>query len=425
MLGRVALAALVLAFSSPVLAQQDAATIGARLLKDPAVKAALDAIRAAEPQTIEDQIRLCEVEAPPFKESKRAQLYAQMFREAGLENVRIDKEGNVLGEKRGTAAGAAVSTLARPHLVFSAHLDTVFPEGTDVRVKREGNILRGPGIGDDCRGLAVVLAVARAMVKGNIQTPGTITFVGDVGEEGLGDLRGVKHLFREGLKGQIDRFVSVDGTGLGITHIGVGSLRYRVTLKGPGGHSFGAFGMVNPIHALGRAMARIADFEVPTEPKTTFNVGRIGGGTSVNAIPYEAWMEVDMRSSDQASLKSVDAKFHKAVDDALADENARWGSRQLTVEKQLVGDRPAGRTEATSPIVTAAVSVTKALNLPVSLDEGSTDSNIAMSMGIPAITIDGGGRGRGAHALDESFDMTDSWQGTQRALLVAIALAQP
>jgi tripeptide aminopeptidase len=423
MLKRAAFAAFVLAFSSPVAAQQDAATIGARLLKDPVVKAALDAIRAAEPQTIEDQIRLCEVEAPPFKESKRAELYAQMFREAGLENVRIDKEGNVLGEKRGSAA--APGTLARPHLVFSAHLDTVFPEGTNVKVKREGNILHGPGIGDDCRGLAVVLAVARAMVKGNIQTPGTITFVGDVGEEGLGDLRGVKYLFREGLKGQIDRFVSVDGTGLGITHVGVGSLRYRVTFKGPGGHSFGAFGMVNPIHALGRAMARIADFEVPTEPKTTFNVGRIGGGTSVNAIPYEAWMEVDMRSSDQASLKAVDAQFHKAVDDAVADENARWGSRQLTVEKQLVGDRPAGRTEATSPIVTAAVSVTKALNLPVSLDEGSTDSNIPMSMGIPAITIDGGGRGRGAHALDESFDTTDSWQGTQRALLVAIALAQP
>jgi acetylornithine deacetylase/succinyl-diaminopimelate desuccinylase-like protein len=417
MFTRLVLTLSILVAPAATLAQQDAGNLGARLLQDASVRAALDAVRAAEPQTLEDQIRICEVEAPPFKEAKRAELYAQMFREAGLQNVRIDKEGNVLGEKPGTQA--------RPHLVFSAHLDTVFPEGTNVTVKREGTVLRAPGIGDDCRGLAVVLAVARAMVKGNIQTPGTITFVGDVGEEGLGDLRGVKYLFREGMKGQIDRFVSVDGTGLGITHIGVGSLRYRVTFKGPGGHSFGAFGMVNPIQALGRAMARIADFQVPTEPKTTFNVGRIGGGTSVNAIPYEAWMEVDMRSSDQASLQSVDAKFHKAVDDALADENARWGSRQLTVEKTVVGNRPAGRTEAASPIVTAAVSVTKALKLPVSLDEGSTDSNIAMSMGIPAVTIDGGGRGRGAHALDESFDTTDSWQGTQRALLLAIALAQP
>jgi tripeptide aminopeptidase len=408
--------ALSLSASLPVFAQQDAATVGARLMQDGAIKAALDSIRAAEPQTIEDQVRLCEVEAPPFKEAKRAQLYAQMFRDAGLQNVRIDKEGNVLGERRGSQP--------RPHLVFAAHLDTVFPEGTNVTVKREGTVLSGPGIGDDCRGLAVLLAVARTITKANIQTPGSITFVGDVGEEGLGDLRGVKYLFQQGMKGQIDRFVSIDGTGLGLTHIAVGSLRYRVTFKGPGGHSYGAFGMVNPIQALGRAMARIADFQVPNEPKTTFNVGRIGGGTSVNAIPYEAWMEVDMRSADQASLQSVDAKFHKAVDDAVADENARWGSRALTVDKTVVGSRPAGRTLVDAPIVVAAISVTKALNIPVSLDEGSTDSNIPMNLSIPAITIDGGGRGRGAHALDETFDTTDSWMGTQRALLIALALAQ-
>ena len=410
------IASLVLSISTTAHAQQDAAQLGGRLLQTAAVKAAVDAIRAAEPQTIEDQIRLCEVEAPPFKEGKRAQLYAQMFKEAGLTSVRIDKEGNVLGEKRGSQP--------RPHLIFSAHLDTVFPEGTNVAVKREGAVLRGPGIGDDCRGLAVVLAVARAMIKGSIQTPGTITFVGTVGEEGLGDLRGVKYLFREGLKGQIDRFVSIDGTGLGITHIAVGSLRYRITFKGPGGHSYGAFGLVNPIHALGRAMARIADFEVAREPKTTFNVGRIGGGTSVNAIPFEAWAEVDMRSADAASLQSLDAKFHKALDEAVVDENARWGGRQLTVDRTVVGNRPAGRTAADAPIVLAAVGATKALGLPVTLDEGSTDSNIPMNLAIPAITIDGGGRGTGAHALNEVFDTTNSWQGSQRALLIAIALAQ-
>src|SRR5918993_551067 len=252
----------------PASAQQDPGNVGARLLQDSAVKAAIERLRASEPQTIEDQVLLCEVEAPPFKETRRAQLYAQMFKEIGLTNVRIDKEGNVLGEKRGAQP--------RPHLVFSAHLDTVFPEGTNVTVKREGTMLRAPGIGDDCRGLAVVLAVARTMIKHNIQTPGTITFVGNVG--------------------------------------------YRVTFKGPGGHSYGAFGMVNPIQALGRAMARIADFQVPTEPKTTFNVGRIGGGTSVNAIPFEAWAEIDMRSADAASLQSVDAKFHKALDEAVVDE---------------------------------------------------------------------------------------------------------
>ena len=401
---------------SSVSAQQDAANIGAKLMADPAIKAAVEAIRGAEPQTIEDQVRLCEIEAPPFKEAKRAEVYARMFREAGLQNVRIDKEGNVLGDRPGAQP--------RPRLVFSAHLDTVFPEGTDVKVKRDGAMLRGPGIGDDCRGLAVVLAVIRTMNQAKIQTPGTITFVGTVGEEGLGDLRGVKYLFNEGLKGEIDRFVSIDGTGLGITHLAVGSLRYRVTFKGPGGHSYGAFGLSNPLHALGRAVEKISQFEVPSDPKTTFNVGRVGGGTSVNAIPFEAWFEMDMRSASPSALQAIDAKFHRAVDEAVKEEDARWKKNVLTVDKALVGNRPAGQTPATAPIVQAAVSVTRALGFPVTLDEGSTDSNIPMNLGIPAITVDGGGRGREAHALGESFDSTNSWQGSQRALLLAIALAQ-
>jgi tripeptide aminopeptidase len=397
-------------------AQQDAANIGAKLTADAAIKTALEWIRNAEPQTIDDQIRLCEVEAPPFKEAKRAEVYARLFREAGLQNVRIDKEGNVLGDRPGTQP--------RPRLVFSAHLDTVFPEGTDVKVKRDGNVLRGPGIGDDCRGLAVLLAVVRAMNQAKIQTPGTISFVGTVGEEGLGDLRGVKYLFNEGMKGQIDRFVSIDGTGLGITHIAVGSLRYRVTFKGPGGHSYGAFGLSNPLHALGRAVETISQFEVPGDPKTTFNVGRVGGGTSVNAIPFDAWFEMDMRSASASALQALDVKFHRAVDDAVKAEDARWKKNVLTVDKALVGNRPAGQTPANAPIVQAAVSVTRALGFAVTLDEGSTDSNIPMSLGIPAITIDGGGRGTGSHALDEAFDQTNSWHGSQRALLVAIALAQ-
>jgi tripeptide aminopeptidase len=414
---RLGIPAIFLVLVTLVARAQQGPDIGARLLQDAAVKAAIQAARDDEAQTIEDQVRLCEIPAPPFKETERGKVYADAFRSLGLKNVRIDKEGNVLGERPGAAA--------QPHLVFSAHLDTVFPEGTEVKVKREGAILRGPGIGDDCRGLAVVLAVIRAMNTANVQTPGTITFIGTVGEEGLGDLRGVKALFHDTLKGRVDRFVSIDGTGLGITHIGVGSLRYRVVFKGPGGHSYGAFGLANPIHALGRAIAKIGDFQVPRDPKTTFNVGRIGGGTSVNSIAFESWMEVDMRSADPASLKSVDANFHKAVDTALAEENERWNNNgRLGVEKNLVGDRPAGRTTAESPIVEAAVSVTKALGFTVSLDEGSTDSNIPMSMGIPAITIDGGGRGTGAHSLGETFDSTNSWQGTQRATLLAIALAQ-
>lgn len=410
-------ASVLFATAVSVYGQQAAQDLGPRLLQDVAVKAALDAAKADEARTIAEQVEICEVEAPPFKESKRGELYARKFRELGLQNVRIDTVGNVIGDRPGTQA--------RPRFVLAAHLDTVFPEGTNVKTTQEGSVIKGPGIGDDCRGLAVVLSVIRALKAGNVQTPGTITFVGNVGEEGLGDLRGVKHLFNEGLKGQIDRFVSIDGTGLGITHISVGSLRYRVTFKGPGGHSYGAFGLVNPIQALGRAMATIADFQVPTDPRTTFNVGRIGGGTSVNSIAFEAWMEVDMRSADAASLQSLDAKFHKAVDDAVAAENARWNSRALTVDKALVGNRPAGRAPATSAIVQAAASVTRALGFPVTMDEGSTDANHPQSLGIPAITIDGGGRGTGAHALDEAFDTTDSWKGTQRALLLTIALAQP
>jgi acetylornithine deacetylase/succinyl-diaminopimelate desuccinylase-like protein len=314
---------------------------------------------------------------------------------------------------------------AHPNLVFAAHLDTVFPEGTNVKVTREGDVLKGPGIGDDCRGLAVMLGVIRALDEAKVETPGTITFVADVGEEGLGDLRGMKELFGATMKGQIDKFVSVDGIGLGVVNIGVGSNRYRVTFKGPGGHSYGAFGMANPIQAMGRAIAKIDAFEVPTNPKTTFNVGRVGGGTSVNAIPFEAWMEVDMRSSDAASLKSVDDKFHAAIRQAVEEENRRWNGRgAVTVAAELVGVRPAGQTPKNSPIVTTAMEVSRALGIEEVLREGSTDANVPMNMGIPAITISGGGSGSGAHSLGETFNTKDSWRGTQRAVLLAVALAR-
>lgn len=397
--------------------QETPATIGSRLMQEAAVKAAVDRVRRDEAQLLEEQVRLCEIPAPPFKEARRAEAYRQAFQSLGLKNVRIDTAGNVLGERPGLAP--------RPHLVFSAHLDTVFSEETRVQTSRAGPVLKGPGISDDCRGLAVLLGVIKALNDGNLQTPGNITFVGTVGEEGLGDLRGVKHLFNAELKGRIDRFVSVDGAGLGITRVGVGSLRYRVAFKGPGGHSYGAFGMANPIHALGRAIEKIADLRVPREPKTTFNVGRVGGGTSVNAIAAEAWMEVDLRSSDRAALTALDAGFQRALDVALAEENERWGNRgRLILEKTVVGRRPAGRTPADAPIVQAALSVTRALGLEPTLDEGSTDANFPMSLGIPAITVDGGGSATGTHSLSEAFDSTDSWHGTARALLLALALAR-
>ena len=397
--------------------QEAPATAGQRLLSDPAMKTALDRLKRAEPQIIEEQVRLCEIPAPPFKETARAAAYMKAFQALGLQKVRIDGVGNVLGERPGLAPA--------PHLLFSAHLDTVFPEGTKVETTRTGTIIKGPGISDDCRGLAVVLGVIRALNEGNIQTAGPITFAGTVGEEGLGDLRGVKHLFNEELKGKIDRFVSVDGAGLGITHVAVGSLRYRVTFKGPGGHSYDAFGLANPVHALGRAVARIANLQVPRQPKTTFNVGRIGGGTSVNSIAAEAWIEVDMRSADQAALTALDAGFQKTLDLALAEENERWGNNgRLTMEKKVVGNRPAGRLGADAPIVQAALSVSRALGFEPRVAEGSTDANMAISLGVPGVAIDAGGTATGTHALEETFDTTNSWQGTARAFLLALALSQ-
>jgi len=291
----------------------------AELMNEPAVRAAFDAIKRNEPSVIQQQIKICEIPAPPFKEEVRGQELKRLFEGLGLRDVRVDRVGNVIGVRPGKAA--------HPNLAFAAHLDTVFPEGTDVKVKVDGDVLKAPGIGDDCRGLALMLGVIRALNEAHVETPGTITFVADVGEEGLGDLRGMKELFGATLKGQIDKFFSVDGLGLTIDNIGVGSNRYRVTFKGPGGHSYGAFGMANPIQAMGRAIAKIDAIEVPTTPKTTFNVGRVGGGTSVNAIPFECWMEVDMRSADAASLKAVDDKFKAALQQAAEEENKRWNNR--------------------------------------------------------------------------------------------------
>ncbi|MBL8207362.1 MAG: M20/M25/M40 family metallo-hydrolase [Blastocatellia bacterium] len=380
---------------------------------NPQVRRALDYIKTIEPETINEQIKTCEIPAPPFKEEKRAAYYQQRFIELGLKNVRIDKEGNVIGERPGESSAAT--------LVLAAHLDTVFPEDTDVKVTREGNVLKGPGIGDDCRGLAVILTVARALNEAKITTKGTIIFVANVGEEGLGDLRGVKYLFNTELKGRITHFISVDGTGTRTINTGVGSNRYRVTFKGPGGHSYGAFGLPSPIHALGRAIEKISRFEVPKTPKTTFNVGRIEGGTSVNSVAHTAWMEVDMRSESGAALAKLDAQFQQAIQDSLKEENEFWKhEKKLTVDVNLVGKRPVGEQTGEAPIVQAAVAADAALGLKSQFGAGSTDSNIPMSLNIPAITIGGGGIGRNAHALDESFEITNSHLGTQRALLITL-----
>ncbi len=413
-----AMALLAACLAAPAAAQPASDEV-ARLLREPAVAAAVASAARLDPRVLDEQVAICQVPAPPFKEQARGQRYRASFEQLGLQRVRVDAVGNVIGERPGQSGG--------PHVVISAHLDTVFPEGTDVTVRRQGSRLAGPGIVDDCRGLAVLLGVVRALEAGKVTTPGRITFVGTVGEEGLGDLRGVKHLFGPDGLGRIDRFVSIDGGGLGITNGGVGSKRYRVTFKGPGGHSYGAFGMPNPAHALGRAMAAIGDLEVPRSPKTTFNVGRVGGGTSVNSIPFEAWMELDLRSEDAATLADLDRRARRAIDAAAAGENARWrdSTARVSVEVEMVGDRPAGRTADTSGIVQTAVSVLRALDLPVSLGASSTDANVPMARGVPAITIGGGGIGRAAHSLDESFDATGGVDGLRHAILLTIALARP
>ncbi len=391
-------------------------TVGEQLLREPAVAAAVARVKQDEPRVLAEQRELCEVPAPPFGEAARGALLRTRFEALGLSGVRTDAVGNVVGERRGLGP--------HPRVLVTAHLDTVFPEGTPVTTSRTGDVLRGPGIADDCRGLAVLLAVIRALDAAHLETAGTLTFAGTVGEEGLGDLRGVKHLFAE-LRGQVDGFVSIDGAGLGITDTAVGSRRYRVTFAGTGGHSYGDFGIANPMHAMGRAIARIADLPVPRRPRTTYNVGRTGGGTSVNAIPSSAWMEVDLRSADPAALGALDAAFGKAIEAAVADENRHGGgSRGIEVDRQLVGDRPGGRTPPGAAIVTAAVSVTRALGKSATPGEGSTDANIPISQGVPAITIGGGGSAHGTHTSAEEFDATDSWLGTARALLLAVALTR-
>jgi acetylornithine deacetylase/succinyl-diaminopimelate desuccinylase-like protein len=387
-----------------------------RLLADKAVASARKAIREMEAATIETQIAVCEVPAPPFGEAARARLMKGLFERAGLTAVRIDQEGNVLGERPGRESG--------PRVVVSAHLDTVFPKGTNVRVARKGSVLAGPGIGDDCRGLAVLLAVAQTLQAHPVPTDRPVLFVATVGEEGLGDLRGVRHLFEGPLKGQIGQFLSFDGDGLGIVSKGVGSLRYRVTFSGPGGHSWGSFGIANPIHALGRAVSGIAALQVPASPKTTFNVGRIGGGTSVNSIASSAWMEVDLRSTSQDELDGLDRRFRAAVDSAVSDENQRWNGRgAVTAKVDRTGFRPTGETPPDSMLLRRVVAVTDALGGSVSPSAGSTDANMAMSVGVPALTLGSGGSGRGAHSPSETFDTTGSAAGTERALLAVLAAA--
>ncbi|HMS02232.1 MAG TPA: M20/M25/M40 family metallo-hydrolase [Gemmatimonadaceae bacterium] len=382
-------------------------------VQHPAVKEALGMIERDNAWTLDQQAAVCQIPAPPFKEAERGVYYADQLRRLGVANVRTDAEGNVIGELRGRGPG--------PTLVLSSHLDTVFPEGTDVTVTREGTMMRGPGIGDDCRGLATTLAVTRALASSKVPFGGRLLIVATVGEEGPGNLRGVRALFSGPLKDSIDAFISVDGTGIAITNGAVGSARYRFTVKGPGGHSYGAFGMANPIHAVGRAIAAIGDVEVPRQPRTTFNVGIITGGRSVNTISDEASFDLDMRSESWATLQELDAKVQTIVRNAVAAEQARWPNSRAKLELVIdtIGIRPAGTTPDSARLVRVASGAADALGLYAPLNASSTDANLPISLGVPAITVDGGGVGRGAHALEESYDdRTDGFKGPQWILLL-------
>jgi acetylornithine deacetylase/succinyl-diaminopimelate desuccinylase-like protein len=381
------------------------------------VKQAVDFIKADDERTLKDQIELTEIPAPPFKEAVRALEYQKRLQALGLSDARIDAEGNVIAVRKGSGNG--------PVLVVSAHLDTVFPEGTDVKVKVKvkGNRYEAPGLYDDGRGLAALLSVLRALNQTGLKTVGDIVFVGTVGEEELGDLRGVKALFRDN-KG-VDGFISLDGLDIGrIVNQATGSRRFRIIYTGPGGHSFSAFGLPSATHALGRAIAKISEVRTTDEPKTTFTVGTLKGGTSVNAIAAEAELGLDMRSNSAAELQKLEDRIMVLAREAAEEENKRWDKKDvIKVEFKLVGDRPAGAGQLDSPMVDAARRSVATVGGEVrSITASSTDSNLPISLGIPAVTLGGGGVGGGAHGPGEWFSPVNAWLGPQNTLLTVLSL---
>jgi len=400
-------------------AAQTAAPDVSRTIESADFREAKAFIRTDYDRFVKELIALTEIPAPPFKEERRAAAYLAMLQQHGLSDVERDPEGNVMGVRRGTGGG--------PMLAVLAHLDTVFPEGTDVKVRREGTRLMAPGIGDDTRALALMLSVIRAMNAAKLATRSDILFVGNVGEEGEGDLRGVKYLLRKGkYKDRIKLFLAIDGGEQGtITRGGVGSKRYRVTFKGPGGHSYGAFGLVNPAYAMAAAIARFSDVQVPASPKTTFNVGVVSGGTSVNSIPAEVSMDVDIRSESCAELAKVDATFLSIVKAAVADENRARSTREgrIDADPRVIGERPCGDTSMEAPILKTAVAVVQSFGLKPSYSISSTDSNIPMSMGIPALTIGRGGPGGRSHSPDEWTDVAAPGVAQSAEVVLAIILA--
>ncbi|HIG42571.1 MAG: M20/M25/M40 family metallo-hydrolase [bacterium] len=388
------------------------------------VQSALDHVLSLEPQSQQNLVELTEIPAPPFAEAARAKRFAELLRESGLDDVIIDEVGNVVGHRPGSGNGRVVA--------YSGHLDTVFPEGTDVTVRFEKGQTKNPrmfapGIGDNTRGLVNVLAVLRALEHAKIKTEADLLFIGNVGEEGLGDLRGVRHLFREGAP-VIDALIAIDGgSSEHIVFGGVGSHRYRITFSGSGGHSWGSFGLANPHHALGRAIQRFVE-QAPTVTnkgdKASYSIGRIGGGTSINSIPFESWMEVDMRSGNQRKLDAIDAVFKAALQGALDAENeARLSGQEITLEIESVGNRPAAKGNVHVPLVQRAIAATLAYGIEPQLRISSTDANLPISLGIPAVTMSRGGKGSHSHSPGEWWQNVDGHIAIQIGILTLLSEA--
>jgi acetylornithine deacetylase/succinyl-diaminopimelate desuccinylase-like protein len=388
------------------------------LLNNTAVQ---DAFRTIEENALAittEQIAISSIPAPPFGEHERAVYLRDKFRSLGLGEATIDNEGNCLALRQGRSL--------HPLLVVSAHLDTVFPAGTDFTIRTNQGKLLAPGISDDGCGLAALIALAQVFEQSGMQTEGSLLFVGTVGEEGSGNLRGVRYLFTEGdWQNQIDSFLSFDGPGVDrVINGALGSKRYHVELRGIGGHSWGDFGVANPIHALGRAISRLLSYPLPTETRTTFNIGLIEGGTSVNAIPREATMEVDLRSEGKSELQKLDVFFRRVLRDSVDEENStrRQGDPPLELHVKLLGERPTGETPEDVGIVEIAQEATRALGIVPHLDRASTDSNLPISLGIPAVTLGAGGKSGNSHTLDEWYDPEGRDLGLKRGLLVILGM---
>lgn len=364
-----------------------------------------------------DQIAISEIAAPTGEENERAQWVARRFEALELSDVRIDQVGNVIGRRRGRTDG--------PPVLVCAHLDTVFPRQTRVSVTRLGNRLAGPGIGDNGRGVAAMLAIATVVDGLTLRTDRPIDFIGTTGEEGAGDLRGAKHLF--GHEGRdAAAAVILDGAGdERIVHRALASRRYRLSFQGAGGHSWTAFGVPNAVHAAAVATARLARITLPTNPRTTLSVGRIGGGISVNSIPDHAWLEVDVRSASAAMIARLDREVREAATAGALEENARRaaGAIPLTYGIEVIGERPGGETPVDHPLVLATMEATRLIGRNPELAIASTDANIPISLGIPAVAIGAGGRGGDAHTPGEWFENTEGTLGLSRALGVVVEAA--